>query len=224
MRPEDVLVAVPCRGTVNLHTVRALQWQRDHTPGLGPIGYAHGRLSAAATRNLIVTEFLLTDKQVLVMVDDDVVPQFPLTELAARTEGDYAVVAAGCPLFNPSVRPSPLFPAAMLYDHDAGRYKPVNYGEHQGLVECDAVGTGCVAVRRDVFALMPQPVFADRLSPLDGQQETTEDVVFCERVTALGFRVAVDLSLSADHLREVSLNHLLCWTHGSAAPVEGAVA
>ncbi len=62
----------------------------------------------------------------------------------------------------------------------------------EGIIELDAAGTAGMLIRRDVFEAMPQPWFEN--SP------RSEDIVFCEKAIAAGFKIHADLACRLGHI------------------------
>ena len=88
----------------------------------------------------------------------------------------------------------------MLRQRFEDGYSLVNYPP-AGLVECDALGAGCILIRMEVFQKLAKPCFEYRLST-SGIKETflTEDIVFCERARKAGFKIFCDTSIRCGHL------------------------
>lgn len=62
----------------------------------------------------------------------------------------------------------------------------------EGIIELDAAGSAGMLIRRDVLATVPQPWFEN--SP------RSEDIVFCEKAVASGFKIHADLSCRLGHI------------------------
>jgi hypothetical protein len=79
-------------------------------------------------------------------------------------------------------------------------YSLVDYTKG-GLVECDALGAGCLLVKIDVFKKIGKPYFEYRLTK-KGIKETflSEDIVFCERAREEGFKIFCDTTIRCGHL------------------------
>jgi hypothetical protein len=196
-----VLLTVPTRGQIAWQTVTRLEEIRDETPGLAPILYEPGNLSVAQTRNQIVRKFMDTDKELLVMVDDDVVPPPHLLERCFADMGGHAMVGVPYPLWR---QDQGLFLSVFERGPDGLRLAELR----EGLNTVDALGTGCVAVTRDALARMGRNPFRFDNSPeLEG---VSEDFIFCADLQREGFTIGCFWDgWYADHVRAVGLAPLL---------------
>jgi GT2 family glycosyltransferase len=79
-------------------------------------------------------------------------------------------------------------------------YSLVNYPP-AGLVGCDALGSGCILIKTEVFKKIGKPYYEYRLAS-SGIKETflSEDIVFCERAREAGFKIYCDTSIRCGHL------------------------
>lgn len=73
----------------------------------------------------------------------------------------------------------------------------------EGIFKATHVGTACMLVKRHIFENMPHPWFVWR-EAADGFF-MGEDVIFSEKVTAMGGSIMVDSSVRCDHFKEVAL-------------------
>ena len=69
------------------------------------------------------------------------------------------------------------------------------------LLECDAVGFGCVMIRRDVFEKMAEPRFER------DEDGTGEDFLFCLKAKEAGFPIYADLGCIVGHECSILLDH-----------------
>lgn len=194
----SALVTVPTRGVIGWQTVTRLQEIRDRHPGLPPIVYQPGNLSVALTRNTIVKKFLAGPWQLLVMVDDDVVPPPTMLDTFNDMPSGFGVGAI------PHVMPHPVTPAelALTAFTDDGGLRVAQLED--GWNEVDAVATGCVAISRAALvACGPNPF---RIENNPDAQVTSDDFLFCQDVKNAGFKIGAYMDgWYCDHITAVSL-------------------
>ncbi len=196
-----ILLAVPTRGQVAWQTVVRLNDIRDETPGLGAILYEPGNLSVAQTRNQIVRKFMDTAKDVLVMVDDDIVPPPHLLERCFANMDGHAMVGVPYPLWR---QDQGLFLSVFRRGPDG--LKLAELGD--GMNEVDALGTGCVAITREALVALGRNPFRFDNSP--EFESTSEDFIFCSDLQAAGFTIGAWWDgWYADHVRTVGLAPLM---------------
>lgn len=79
--------------------------------------------------------------------------------------------------------------------------------EQPGLYPCDVLGTGCMAIRRDVLEDWPEdrfPIFS-AISREDGSEIVTEDVYFCWQAKQQGIQPLLDTGLCCGHIGNVTI-------------------
>ena len=91
---------------------------------------------------------------------------------------------------------------AMVRQPD-GRYKTLPADKRSGVVECDAVGAGCMMIKREVLQAIEAP-FKDKVRK-DGRREVGHDYYFCERARALGYKVHANWEVLCEHIKQVPL-------------------
>lgn len=199
----NVYVAVPTRGTMSPRVADAIT---KAAKGLRttPV-WQVGHLSVGANREAIVHAFMETEADALVMIDDDVLPPADLTPLTYDLY-DYDIVAAAYPIFQPRNWPLPV--TAAFYINSEGQYGPTQHTT--GTRQVDAVGTGCIAIRREVFDQLPVPAFYE--TTFNGQV-VSDDINFCREATDASLRIAVNLDVRCDHITTVSLGAIWQGAH-----------
>jgi len=92
----------------------------------------------------------------------------------------------------------PIYLNAYRYVPEAGAYR--EYPAREGLHQVDAVGTGCVLIARRVLEdpRMRTGCFLRKLEP-DGVVERGNDISFCERAGACGFRIWAHYDYPCNH-------------------------
>lgn len=194
-----VMLAVPTRGMCS-PTVMEKIWQLGDQLDT-EVTLEVGHLGVAVNRRRICQRFLETDHDVLVMVDDDVAPPSHAAELIDGLD-EYDIVAAAVPMFNPAVHPRPVFMASRFSED--GRLVPVT--PIDGLVECDSVGTACIAIRRHVIEELHWS-FREQLN--EGGGITSDDTSFCETARDHGYTIACDFGVVCEHITTVPIGALM---------------
>jgi hypothetical protein len=170
------MIAVPTRGSIRWETVTRLQEIRDAHPGLPPVRFVPGSLSVAITRNRIVSQYLQTNDDVLIMVDDDIVPPPHMLEALLPHVGEYGAVAI------PHSAPAPDNPSCLILTAYENGF-PADLV--QGINEVDTVATGCIAIsRKAIEALAPNPFRIGNDPDAD-----SDDFEFCKDLRTLGFKI-----------------------------------
>lgn len=197
---DKIYTAVPTRGTVLNSVVNKLNELHD-VYGLPTAIYETGHLSAIDARNKIRKNFLNSDKEVLLMLDYDVIPVYGVVEMAMR---GYDICATPVMLMAEQAN----IPFFNVYNEDIsgdGWWPIQNQFNLSSVIECDAVGFGVVAIHRKVV---------EKLSPfwLDtdeyGIANRSEDLPYCKLAKKNGFRVWADFSSRADHITMVNIRDL----------------
>lgn len=141
-------------------------------------------------RNMIVEGLPLDAEWLLLVEDDHLYPPDALERLLSHSVD---IVAGLTPMRRP-----PFWPCA--FEHlDGPWHRPITKEAIQSgeLVECSAVGVGFTLVRREVFDVLKPPWFEP------GQMRPgniADDIHFCKKARASGFRVFVDAGLRIVHL------------------------
>lgn len=199
---QEIGLYVPTRGHVWHGTAAALAYV-GIVNEIGLPVYVQGVTGPAEVRNEIVKLFLETGKDVLVMVDDDVIPPNHFLQIAIPIlDGDFEIVAACVPI----MRPGTVFMPNLFVKNGDGYDPHLEAYRGEGVTAMDAVGTGCIAIARKVLldAHLKAP-FRPKLHK-DGTWHVGEDINFCERARARGYRVAADLGIWCEHLSELHSN------------------
>ncbi len=127
---------------------------------------------------------------------------------------DLDVVGLPTPVWHCDGETFPYYPNAMRKVKDG--YKPITVeGVPTGLVEVDAVGTGCCLIARRVLVELftrcegnpAEAPFMRRWNDR-GLVEAGNDFAFCDRARAAGFRVWAHFGFECDHYKELPLREV----------------
>jgi hypothetical protein len=156
--------------------------------------------AVAAQREMIARHAVATGCDVLVMIDDDIVPPPDgLVRLLAALEDDARAAVVG----------------ALYYSRDSARPMAVAQWNSTDTTEgaipafrsdrtavVDGVGFGCVALRISALRALRTPYFGSHLF-VDERSRTVrqcdEDYLYCERVRNEGWRVLLHPGVRASH-------------------------
>lgn len=160
----SVFIGVPNTGTIR--TELALWLMKQKATIFTPQAKPHDHC-----RNIIVNQFLKTDCEWLLMVDSDILPPDNVLDMI---DNNVPVCAAyACTTVNGEVIPVGMTKNENGYHYDFKHSEPK-------LHKVDAVGTGCILIKRNVLEKMDKPYF--RFVYEDGILVNGEDFDFCERV------------------------------------------
>lgn len=142
-------------------------------------------------RIAIVESARRLDAPWIFMVDDDVeIPQWTIRQLmnTIKQADDDVMVVGG---IYPS-RTNPTEPI-VYKGHGQGVYWKWRRGE---IFEVDAIGTGCMLIRTEVFDKIERPWFK---TVKETATDVTDDIWFCAKVREKGYRILADGSVICVH-------------------------
>jgi hypothetical protein len=145
-------------------------------------------------RNHIVEEALKMRSKYLWFVDADTAPPKEAARVLMyllEQSPDDVMVAGGiyCAKMNPTE-------PVVYRGHGSGAFWKWKVGE---VFECTGIGTGCMMIKTEVFKHLEQPYFKtvheipENMKLANGAAvdsiQTTDDLYFCDKVTAAGFKI-----------------------------------
>jgi len=136
-----------------------------------------------SNRNGICDRFLKANYDFLLMIDHDKVPLGNPAELVFANED-----IIGCPYLT-RLKNGKLVWAAYKYIQERDSYLPIDIEmyEDKDLADVDAIGGGCMLIKRCVLEQMPVPfefVYDEK-----GKTKRTEDLEFCRKAKEKGFNI-----------------------------------
>lgn len=140
-------------------------------------------------RNKIVKRFLETDMDYLLMMDGDCVPPPEILELA---DYDKDIIGAVCYGYLKKM----IIPFVMKKNAE-GTFNVLETCEESGVVECDAIGTGVIMIKREVLENLQYP-FRNEYDP-DGIKTKGLDFNFCSRAKKIGYKVFAQTDFTCSH-------------------------
>jgi hypothetical protein len=155
-------------------------------------------------RNTIVKKFLATDCTHLLMIDDDIVP--PAATLERLLFHDKNIVGAVCPIIGPD-KNGKLITGYNAYKADSND-KLMQHLCHNNssLEEVDAIGTGCIMIKRSVFESMQNTApFLTKYDKKTGIKTMGEDIYFCHLANDMDIEIYADYKLKCKHIKACNL-------------------
>lgn len=154
-------------------------------------------------RNYLVERFLKTDSKYLLFCDSDIVPPLNILNMI---EDNKDVVSA----VNFTWKGNELIP--LIMKEVKGGYKADNKKivDKNEIIEIDAIGLGCVLIKRGIFEELKKPYFEFKFNN-EGLLINGEDFNFCEKIKKLGIKIWVDKRYMTNHFSVVNLKTLNDW-------------
>ena len=133
------------------------------------------------------------------MIDSDIIPPKNILNLADFQKD---VISPICFIFQKDVV-APL----LLNMNKEGTYGMADFKGHEGLIEVDGIGTGCIMLSRRVLedVSKDEAPFAD-IFDKHGVRKYGLDLAFCQRAKAKGYKVYAHLDYSTEHYVRMGLS------------------
>jgi len=192
---KGIYLAILNQGWIRTELVqRILQWSEQAKYRISITFPAHKPISN--NRNIIVQEFLKRPEfDYLMMVDSDIVPAQNIINLA-----DYQKDIIGGLCF--AWQQHAIIPLVLRYDPKRNPEKPyhiIDFNGDEGLVECDAIGTGVIIIKREVLKHPKMNAPFTNYYDENGIKKEGLDLSFCRRAKEQGFKVYCHLDYPASH-------------------------
>jgi hypothetical protein len=221
MDKTKVLIAIPTTDSqvtneiADLCEAALLMSCHEKSPWTFQTRRLNGKRTVEHARNCLAGEFLASEADVLWFIDQDTRPSANSFELLLLLER-YDIVGGVYPAFQyhgPDRMPSLTF-GVYHKDGDGWQCDPMP-DEGNPIVTCDAVMMGATLIKRAVLedSRMLLDTVEDPLAPplfrtergSNGDELATEDVDFCERAGALGYRVGCHTGVKWGHRKKLDL-------------------
>lgn len=163
-------------------------------------------------RNAYVDDFLASDCDLLFFLDSDVCPPKHLFDLLVHANySDWKVAGAPYPLWMPAARTTENTILFTSYDGVVQSTDGGNTGIR--MTECprdgqkfvDAIATGCMFIKREVFSQLEKPYFEFKFHPVTRNVIEGEDLGFCLKLNKLGIKCFIDYGMVCKHYKRVCL-------------------
>ena len=159
-------------------------------------------------KNMTVKDFLDTDCEWYVSIDSDQIPlKNPLDLILSNREiiGMPTPIAAnGFVVWNIFLNSDKVKDKYVPLQLHSGMLKDKKYPD---LVECHAIGGGCIIVRREVFEKI-YPPFLDKIDS-DGGMDVEHDLEFCRKSREAGYHVFFSPYYRCEHVKKIPLLEIL---------------
>ena len=203
MHTKGIYIAVLNEGTIRTELATVLmRWQKE-SPFSILIDFAAEK-PIENNRNQIVKKFLARPEyEWLLQIDDDIIPPNDYLDLALH---DKDIISGVC--F--AMRQNAIVPLMledesehMVFKEEEDINKLFNakrVNRLEGLIEVDAVGTGAILIHRRVFEnpeMQKHPFIT--IWNEDGTRKIGQDLGFCRKAKANGFKIWVDTRYICEH-------------------------
>lgn len=160
-------------------------------------------------RNEIVKEFLDSDCDLLWFLDSDICPPKFVLDLVTNHLDKWQVAGAPYPIWQ--VPPGMSEPHVLIT-----AYKGIiEEGSHRGIGTAnipasgtdfiDALATGCLFIKREVFSQLQEPYFEFKYDAKTRKLVEGEDLGFALKLNKLGIKFFVDYGMVCKHYKRVCL-------------------
>jgi len=141
----------------------------------------------------------------VLFVDSDM--RFPQDMIGRLLKHDLDIVATNC-----ARRRMPTGPTAQLYKDNGDRELVWTMPDSTGLQEVGSVGMGVMLIKANVFAALSEPWFETPWRH-DKRGYIGEDVFFCQKAAAAGFKIYIDHDVSKEigHIGTFEFKHDHTW-------------
>ncbi len=205
---KKVLVAVPNLSHINTYVVRSLvKFSHDKRCNVDIIMPMYDPPSENC-RSHIVNHFLKGKWDYLLSIDSDNPPTANLLDLVAN---DLDLVGFPTPIWRYKPESPGAYPMDWnVYDCAEEEDKYDQHYPHEGLQECDAIGTGAFLVARRVLEhpiVKYQPF--QRKYRDDGTVKLGSDMTFCQKVKEAGFKIHAHFGYICLHYKQCELTAIM---------------
>jgi hypothetical protein len=160
-------------------------------------------------RCAMVDEFLETDCDMIWFLDSDICPPKHILDLVAVHGDKWKAAGAAYPLwmaFPGSTEPSIIF-TAYKGIIDNAECKGIHMAEvpRTGTEFLDALATGCLFLKREVFEKLEKPYFEFKFDAKTRRMVEGEDLGFALKLSRLGIKFFTDYGMVCKHYKRVCL-------------------
>lgn len=199
---KKVFIAIPNCGTIIPELVlNLLQWTHDSKYDIR-VFMPKNIFPSDAARNRCVKEFLESDSDYLLWIDDDV--YCPPETIDRLVGADRDIIGAVC--FAMKYERNECFPYPVTLRYNEERKYIAYYG--RGIEEIDATGSACLMFKRKVYEAKELETPYQFHYHKDGTLSLTCDFDVLQKAQKAGFKIFIDFDLICSHVKEVDLKML----------------
>lgn len=156
-------------------------------------------------RNGIVEDFLKTDCDVLCFLDSDISPCGDMLDLYLKYYEEWSCAGAAYPVFmsQPGRENQQIVYTVYKGSSDQG-LAPTDIPA-SGTEYVDGIATGCIFIKRHVLEAMERPWFKFTYDEESRKLIGGEDISFCKKVGAMGYKFFIDYAKTCKHYKTVCL-------------------
>lgn len=193
-----VYLAILNEGTIRVELAQLLMYWQAKSDYEIYLAFPNGK-PIESNRNQIVLDFMKTDCEWLVQLDDDVVPPQNYLDLLIYNKD---IISGVCYAY----RQEAIVPLILKKNKKDGLWIDKDCNPREGLIEVDSMGTGSIIVNRRVFEnkKMSKHPFQSVWNK-DGTRKKGQDLYFCEKAKKEGFKIWCHLGYKSSHIVTVDL-------------------
>ncbi len=196
---KKIQISILNQGTISTELVTRIQEIAETSMYPISIAYPAGK-PISHNRNKIVKQFLETDFDYLLMMDNDCPPD-SVERMIQMADYDKDIIGGLCFGFLKEM----IIPFCMKLNKQ-GTYDMAEIAIKSGVQECDAIGSGNMMIARRVLEDIPHPFRNEYDS--EGIKRRGLDFNFCKRAKEKGYKVWVDTDLLCSHFTRANLKDI----------------
>lgn len=204
-----IFVATPTTGSVvdsQAYLLRDIaELYKDHVEFIYP-DLCVRRIFHDYARNELVGQFLDSKADILWFLDSDITPSKHILDLVIMHKDKWEVAGATYPVFmNTDHSPNISVVFTVYKKNESTGNFGLREAPKTGQEFVDGLATGCLFIKREVFAKLEKPYFEFKYENESRKMEEGEDLGFCRKLSALGIKFFTDFELVCRHQKEVDL-------------------
>jgi hypothetical protein len=164
-----------------------------------------GRIFHDRARNAYVDQFLKTDCDMIWFLDSDVIPPENVLDLVTLHGSKWKLAGAPYPVWMSVPGFEGQQVVFTVYRGDGSGKLHASKIPQSGTDFVEGIATGCLFIHREVIDKLSKPYFEFKYDPETRDIIEGEDLGFCKKVGALGYKFFTDFSMVCHHFKKISL-------------------